>query len=186
MLLADRDRYMLGATVAMRAQLTDAQFEPLDQPSVPLQVVQPDGRIMTVQLAADPTRKGMFAGQFTALSEGAYRLQLAVPGSEDEELTRRIQVRVPDLELENPQRNDALLSEIASRTGGRYYVGADAVLGRSGVPALASVLPDRQKVTYLAGIPDETFKQQSMTWILVVICGALSLEWLLRRLLKLA
>src|SRR4029079_8146493 len=46
MLLADRDRYNLGSTVAVRAQLSDAQFEPLDQASVPLQVIPPSGAIM--------------------------------------------------------------------------------------------------------------------------------------------
>ena len=71
----------------------------------------------------------MYVGQFTALQEGTYRLEMAVPDSDAEQLTRRIQVKVPDLERENPERNDALLSEIAKRTGGLYYVGADAVLG---------------------------------------------------------
>ena len=34
MLLVDRDRYLLGNTVVVRAQLSNAQFEPLDVPSV--------------------------------------------------------------------------------------------------------------------------------------------------------
>ena len=39
-------------------------------------------------------------------------------------------VKVPDLEKDNPQRNDALLSEIANRTKGQYYVGISAAMGR--------------------------------------------------------
>src|SRR6185436_8338004 len=74
MLLVDRDRYLLGNTVAVRAQLSDLKFEPLDVPSVPLEITNPDSTTQTLKLVADKTRKGMYAGQFTALGEGTYRL----------------------------------------------------------------------------------------------------------------
>jgi len=186
MLLVDRDRYLLGNTVVVRAQLTTVQFEPLDRPSVTLKVIRPDSTSEDLQLAADPSRKGMFVGQFTALAEGSYRLEMDVPDSDSEQLTRRIQVKVPDLERENPERNDALLKQIASQTGGQYYVGADAVLGERGVPPLASQLADRTEVTYLAGVTDRDFDENWTSGLLFVICGALCLEWTIRRLSKLA
>jgi hypothetical protein len=186
MLLVDRDRYLLGNTVAVRAQLSDAQYDPLDLPGVALQVVRPDGTSQSLQLAPDASRKGMYAGQFTALAEGTYRLELQVGGGEPEVLTRRIQVRVPDVERENPERNDALLADVAKRTGGTYYVGADSVLGSRGVPALARQLHDRTETTYLAGVTDRDFEFDWMRSLLVLIAGALSLEWLIRRLSKLA
>jgi len=40
-------------------------------------------------------------------------MELPVPESENERLGRRIQVKAPDLERENPRRNDAVLSAIA-------------------------------------------------------------------------
>ncbi len=186
MLLVDRDRYLLGNTVVVRAQLSDAQFEPLDLPNVPLSIVRPDSTGDTLQLAPDPARKGMYVGQFTALQEGNYRLQMAIPGGEAELLSRRIQVKVPDLERENPERNDAVLSEIAKGTGGLYYVGADSVLGGRGMPPLANQLQDRTEVTYLAGVTDREFDHDLMRGLLMMICGALCLEWLIRRLSKLA
>jgi uncharacterized ParB-like nuclease family protein len=186
MLLVDRDRYLLGNTVVVRAQLSNPQYEPLELPGVPLQVVRPDGSTETLQLSPDAARKGMYVGQFTALAEGTYRLDLAVPDSEAEVLTRRIQVRVPDVERENPQRNDTLLAELAKRTGGTYYVGADAVLGNRGLPPLVTQLKDRTETTYLAGVTDREFDFNWMRGLLVVICGALCLEWLIRRLSKLA
>jgi hypothetical protein len=166
--------------------LSNVQFEPLDLPSVTLQVIRPDSTSEGLQLAADPARKGMYVGQFTALEEGTYRLELTVPEGAAEQLSRRIQVKVPDLERENPQRNDALLSEIAKRTGGAYYVGADAVLGSRGVPPLANQLHDRTEVTYLAGVTDRTFEHDWLQGLLIAICGVLCLEWLIRRLSKLA
>jgi hypothetical protein len=128
----------------------------------------------------------MYAGQFTALQEGTYRLELSVPDADEEQLSRRIQVKVPDLERENPQRNDALLSEIASRTGGLYYVGAESVLGAKGMPAIATQLESREKVTYLAGVSDQQFDFYWMRGLLFFICGALCVEWLIRRVAKLA
>ncbi len=186
MLLVDRDRYLLGGTVAVRAQLSNSQFEPLDEPQVTVQIVQPDSTVQNLVLMADHDRKGMFAGQFTALQEGTYRLELTAPGGDDEPLSRRIQVKVPDLERENPQRNDAVLSELAKRTGGIYYVGADSVLGRNGMPEVTGLLKDRTEVTYLAGVKDLEFEERWMWVLLGVICGALFLEWTIRRLSKLA
>jgi len=186
MLLVDRDRYLLGNTVAVKAQLSDAQFEPLDLPGVGLEIVRPDSTSEKIQLMPDPTRKGMYAGQFTALVEGTYRLDLAVPGNGNESLTRRIQVRVPDIERENPQRNDALLSDLAKRTGGIYYVGAESVLGSKGLPPLVTQLADRTETTYLQGVTDRDFNFNWMRGLLIVTCGALCLEWLIRRLSKLA
>jgi hypothetical protein len=186
MLLVDRDRYLLGNTVVVRAQLSDARFEPLDLPSVTLHVVRPDSTSEALQLAPDPGRKGMYVGQFTALVEGTYRLELAVPDTESEVLTRRIQVRVPDIERENPQRNDPLLADLAKRTGGLYYVGAESVLGNRGLPPLVAQLPDKTETTYLAGVIDRDFDFAWMRGLLIFICGALCLEWLIRRLSKLA
>lgn len=186
MLLVDRDRYLLGNTVIVRAQLSNAQFEPLEATSVVLRVVRPDSTTEDLQLAADPTRKGMFVGQFTTLQEGAYRLELPVPENQGELLSHRIQVKVPDLEREAPERNDALLSDLAKSTGGLYYVGADAPLGARGLPSLASQLRDRTEVTYLAGVTDREFEQNWMRLLLFGICGVLCLEWLIRRLSKLA
>ena len=36
---------------------------------------------------------------------------------------------MPDLERENPERNDALLGTLAKGAGGKYYVGLDAAFG---------------------------------------------------------
>ena len=186
LLLVDRDRYVLGNTVVLRANVSNAQFEPLTIPQLPIQVMLPDSTVTTVSLNPDPNRKGMYLGQFTVLQEGTYRIELAVPDSDGEQVTRRIQVKVPDLERENPERNDALLSEIADRTGGLYYVGADAVLGGKGMPPLAAQLNDRTEVTYLPGVVDREYERDWMNGILAIVCGALCFEWLIRRLSKLA
>jgi hypothetical protein len=91
-LMVGQDQYQVGGTVEIRAQLTNAQLAPLVAQTVPLQVFQPGGKVQTITLRPDPSRAGTYAGQFTALDEGDYRLELLVPESTDERLTRRIQV----------------------------------------------------------------------------------------------
>jgi hypothetical protein len=186
MLLVERDRYFLGGAVAVRAALSNARFEPLDAPRTTLEITQPDGAAQRLELTADPQRKGMFQGQFTALQEGVYRLDLPLPENPEERLSRRVQVKVPDLERETPERNDALLSEIARRTGGRYFVGVDAVAPSAGRPPLLAELKDRSETSFLTGVKDREFDREWMRDLLAVVCGALCLEWLIRRLSKLA
>ena len=142
-LLVGQDRYMLGGSVQVRAQLTNARLEPLDVRSVNLQIIQPDGTARTIALRADRSRAGAYAGEFPALLEGTYRLELPLPESQNERLGRRIQVKAPDLERENPRRNDALLSAIASGSGGKYYVGMTSAIATGGKSPLVEQLPDR-------------------------------------------
>ena len=183
-LLVERDRYVLGNTVVVRAQLNNSQLEPLTVPNVTLQIYLPDSTQQSVVLAADPSRAGSYAGQFTVRKEGVYRLELAVPGGEEERLARRIQVKVPDLERENPQRNDALLSTIARDTSGAYYVGLEAAVGSGPDEGpLAARLRDQSRTSIVLDTPDRLWDNQ---WMLLAICGLLCTEWLVRRLLKLA
>ena len=42
-------------------------------------MTQRDGTPLTVPLAADPARKGMYSGQFTVTQEGECRLELGNP-----------------------------------------------------------------------------------------------------------
>jgi hypothetical protein len=116
--------------------------------------------------------------------EGVYRLELPVPEVADERLTRRIQVKVPDLEREKPQRNDALLTEIADKTGGSYFVGLDAALGNNAEPSpLVKQLRDQSRVTIVLDTPARLWDNG---WILGIVCGLFCSEWFIRRLVKLA
>ncbi|MBN1393629.1 MAG: VWA domain-containing protein [Pirellulales bacterium] len=184
-LLVGQDRYLLGNTVEVRAKLYDLRMEPLEAPSVKIEVYAPDESTRGVILEPDPTMPGAFLGQFPALMEGTYRIELPVPES-DERLSLRIQVKAPDLERENPCRNDALLSEIAEKTGGRYYIGMEEALAKQGVPPLVMQLKDRTSTVVLPITPDPREKEDWLRWIMIALCGLLCLEWTVRRLLRLA
>jgi len=185
-LLLDKDRYLLGNTVEIRAQLTDAQLKPLKAATVPLEVVLPDHSVQSLVLRSDPSREGMYAGQVTVLQEGTYRLELPVPESDRERIVRRIQVRLPDLERENTQRNDALLSRIAEDSGGKYYNSIDAAWGPETPDPLVERLKDRTRVSIVSSGPSPESERPWLRMMMLALCGLLCVEWLIRRLLKLA
>ncbi len=188
-LMVSKPRCLLGDTIVVRAHLSDRQFAPLDVSEVEAQLVLPgDQRTpITLKPVKDAPRRGLYAGQFTALVEGDYRVELMIPDSDDAEmLSRDVRARMPDLEIERPQRNDVLLKVMAKKTGGDYYVGVPATVGRLGAPSLSSVIEPNNVPTTLPDTPDTDFDRRLMAWLLAAICGALSLEWLIRRLSKLA
>jgi hypothetical protein len=189
-LLVDKDRCLLGDTILVQAMLTDAQNRPLRAPEITASLVHPNATRTPLVLrnVEGGVREGSFHGQFTAVAEGDYRVELRPPYAElDELLVREIRTRVPALEVEKPERNDPVLTDIALSTGGTYYIGAESVVGApGGQPPLAGVLEPQDLVSYLAGTPDRDFDRRLMAWLMGLICGVLALEWTLRRLNRLA
>ncbi len=188
MLLVDKERGLLGDSIAVRASLFDEQYRPMTAPEVTATLVSPDqGRRDMKLMRSKGEREGMYAGQFMATQEGDYHIELTLPASGEEVVLRRdVRVRIPNLEIERPQRNEPLLSDLATSTRGSYYVGMAAAAGRERIPSLASRLSNMDRETFLPGTPDRPFERQLMSWLLALICGALCLEWLVRRLNKLA
>lgn len=189
-LLVDKDRTFLGEHVTIQAVLTDAQHDPLTADTVDATLVQPDGRRNAIQLKllSDGSREGMYTGQFVATQEGDYRVEVPLPGSADL-LTRDVRVRVPQLEIENPRRNDALLSHAAEQTSGGYFVGIPSTSATSNNEegtSLSQSIAARDLETELPGTPDKEFEEMLMGWLIAIISGILCVEWVIRRLCKLA
>jgi hypothetical protein len=188
LLLVDKDRALRGDAISVRASVTDQQFQPLRDPTIKLTMVLPDKSQQELEISrAAAEREGMYTGRFIASREGDYRLQLTLEGEgEPVVLEREVRVRLPNLEIERPQRNDNLLQQLADQTGGQYFVGMPAAIGANGESALAGIVPSMRRETFLPGTPDRDFQRRLMAWLIALICGVLSLEWLIRRLSKLA
>ena len=193
-LLTDRERCWMGDIVAVQAILKDAQDNPLDYPQVEATIRTPNGVNETITLRSNPAAAspGSFSGSFVAGSDGEFRVSLAVPESPDLDiLTALVTASIPDLEKEKPQRNDAVLERIAQSTGGTYVFQGDfqedlqAVSPVNPLSALQTIPPQDQE-TIIAGTFDRFFKRRLMMWSLAVMTLCFSLEWILRRLQKLA
>ena len=159
-------------------------------PSVEAVILRPDGSSETVALQGtkDSVRPGTFTGQFSANLEGEYRISLPIPDSPERDvLMTPVQANIPDLEKERPQRNDALLSELAEKTQGHYYVGMPAWGVADDDPmSPVQLIQTRNQETVLPGTPDRNFQRRLMIWLLGLIVLCLALEWTFRRLHKLA
>ena len=169
---------MLGQSVRVRTQLYDASLDPLEMESVPLTIIDPYGKPLLPErtLLADKNRPGQFAGSFRAGVQGTWEINLAIPESRDV-LSQKIEVLLPNLESAEPAQNVKLLEEFVSDTGGQY-LSLDQV-GEQ----LAALLPDRSESVMI----DERLKPLwDRQWVLWVIVGCFGLEWLTRKLLKLA
>ena len=190
-LLVDKDRCFKQDTVAVRANLTDAQHNPLTLAEVPANLLHPRGERtpLILKKVKDSARQGEYTAQFTAVDEGDYRVELVVPQSGGEHLlTAEVRARIPDKEIDRPQRDVVLLTTIANRSNAAYYNGMTAAVGKAGIPSLSTRLNERPQddYPYLPGTPDKAFDQRLSFWLLVLIGGVLSLEWIIRRLSKLA
>lgn len=183
MLLVDKEQAIVGEQVMVRAVLKDAQFQPLIQNETIAKLVEPGGRSTNLKLMplADPTQAGVYIGQYITRKTGTYEVQLPIGSLTDQILlSQQTIVRVPAMEIQRPQRNDPLLSELAAKTGGKYSVGLN------GLEAVARTITPREQVNYLPNAPDNEFRQRLNTLLMALIAGALSLEWLARRLSRLA
>jgi hypothetical protein len=188
LLLVDKERCMLGEQVIVRARLTDAQRRPLNVPEVAASLLKPDGTRAPLNLSKikNADRDDMYIGQFTASQLGDHRIELRIPDAVDELLSRQVRVDAPRSETINPLRNDRLLNELTDKTDGEYYIGfADATSSRNR-PALAKVVEPQDALTIIPGTPDRDFDERLMGWLMGLIVGVLSLDWLIRRLSRLA
>ncbi|MFK7770154.1 MAG: VWA domain-containing protein [Mariniblastus sp.] len=189
-LLTDRERCWMGDQVVVQAILRDAQDQPLLLTKVDAVVLRPDGTRQDLSLEAtkNAVRPGTFNGQFTAGSEGDYRISLPIPASPDlEVLTSTVQANIPDLEKEQPQRNDSLLTEIADKTNGYFYVGINSFQSTESNPVSPTkIIQSQDQETFLTGTLDRFFQRKLMMWLLTLLATSLAMEWTIRRLHKLA
>ena len=178
-LMLEKAQYPLGGTVQIRARLLDPQFKDYVTDKVAIEVFTPAGKPISPPptLLADATRPGHFGGSFIASLPGSYKLELPIPDSNDV-LKGSVSVRLPNLEFDHPEQNEPLLRGLARNETGGAYVKLEQAASE-----LPQLLPDRmtQKVQY-----DEPETLWDRDWVMYLLVGLLSVEWLTRKLLRLA
>ncbi len=188
-LLVDNPRAMVGDTIVVRAVLTDEQFEPLNVPEVQAKLLTPSGRISDVRLTPfeGEMRPGTYTGRFVVREAGNHELRLTLGDALAEVLLRQnVQVRLPTVELERPRRNDDDLQELASVTGGKYWKAGGQETAESIQADLLVTIAPQPQTTVLPGTPDALFTLRRNAMLLWLIASALTMEWVVRRLHRLA
>lgn len=187
--LVDNSRAMVGDTITLRAILVDEQFEPLIVDDVNVKVLVPGGAIEEVSLSPIPgdARPGTYGGRYVVRRGGDYEFRLTIGDALGEELLRQnVSVRLPTIELERPRRNDAELIALAKSTGGFYIPVDDGVTDDSITQRLMSEIAPQPQVTILPGTPDVDFARRRNAALLWLIASVLTMEWIVRRLHRLA
>lgn len=201
-LLVDREQALLGDQVIVRAVLKDERYQPLIQSEVIARLIDPARRNVPLSLKpfADGSQPGVYTGQFPVLMPGDYTIQLQLGGIASEEvLSTNIKAKVPAIEMQRGERNDPLLTQLALETGGRYWTGIPRAIelvegetenvtavAAKPRPAIIAAITPQDQVSYLPGAPDRVFQIRWLAWLMAWIAGSLSLEWLSRRLHRLA
>ncbi len=188
-LLVDSSKAMVGDTITVRAVLTDEQFEPLDLPEVPAKLLAPGGRIEDIRLLplqGEP-RAGTYGGRFVVREAGSYEIRLTLGDALNEQVLRQnVQVRLPTIELERPKRNDEDLTQFASMTGGQYIAVDEATPDDRVKDQLIARLRPQPQTTVLPGTPDIDFGARRNAVLMWLIATMLTMEWVTRRLHRLA
>jgi hypothetical protein len=136
-------------------------------------VVRADGREARVILRGEGTTR---AGVWTPDAPGSVRVELAAPPAELNALSATAIVIEPGDERRNLNTDHPLLARLAERTGGRLVAWDET-------DRLAEMVPNRSRIH--AGTPIiETLWDR---WVvLITLLALLSLEWVARRLTRLA
>lgn len=202
-LATDKRRYTLGSIAQLRVTANDAQLKPSLQPTLPVDVIAPSGTLRVVEVSLDPNVPGSYQAHLPLTEEGTWSIRFSIPES-DQRIVRSIQVRMSDLERENPSRNEPLLLRLAGKTGGRYYRspteslpmvkesalyggidffrGSDKDSQAEPIPPITELL----KIRSQRAVPDRDAEEKASKFFLIAVCSFLMLEWALRRLMKLA
>ena len=174
-----RAEVTLGQTVPVRAQCLSPTSEPLEEDEITIEVFQPGGRPVTPQVVLRARRRPArrICRQFSSLGgRRTWQLQLLAEGL-TEPVVEEIRVLNPPLELANLRQDVTALNELVDGTGGKYLTLEEA----------QTALPDlfENKTQYIT-IDEQLQELWDRQWVLYLLVTLLGLEWLTRKLVKLA
>jgi hypothetical protein len=177
-LMLDRSEAVPGQAVNIRAQLYDAQLQPLKSQTVPVSIIESDGSTMKVpsELYADGRGTGQFVNNFRPSRPGRYRVSLQVPESSDV-LQSAVEVVVPNLESLNATQNVALLKELTENTDGTFLPLSELS------QKLPGLLPDRSEPVIIDEQLKTLWDRSSCMYLMILL---LAVEWTLRRVVRLS
>ena len=149
----------------------------------------PDGKISDVRLSQvkDEQRRGTYSGRFLVRKSGNHEIRLSIGDALNEVLFRQnVQVGLPTIELERPRRNDDDLQMLASTTNGMYWKLDQSSSNDELVNSVLDTIGPQPQTTILPGTPDAIFTQRRNATLLWLIASVLTMEWVIRRLHRLA
>lgn len=115
--------YSIGQSVPIRARIRNSAGEPATLPQIEALIKKGESTVATLTLAMESDLPGTYRGQVSGLVPGDYAVSLVLPGFSVEATNVSTMFRIlepPNSELQNVTRNDSLLAQLASLSGGKY------------------------------------------------------------------
>jgi hypothetical protein len=127
-------------------------------------------------MTLDPIGSGQYEGSFGSLEEGDYQFtaSVKVDGKTIGEDRGTFSVGGINVEFQETRMNKALLEQLAARTGGRYFTPTTAQSLAQSVASLPNFKP--REVTRT-----EDIELWNRSWMLALVVGLFSLEWIVRK-----
>ncbi len=174
----DRDVYSIGDRIVINAKLFDRAFKPLEDATLPAALHVGSSHAHELELKAVPNRPGHYEGSAIAAKLGLNELRVQLSPDKDGKrvtATKRFTVEVPRVEFADPRMNRVLLTDLAERTGGKYFDVDEA-------EQIPQALPDRKETLVVRGKPIELWDTSRLLLLLALL---LTVEWALRKSFKL-
>lgn len=173
----DKAVYAIGDTVRIDARVYDASMKPSTEPSVTLfhleqgRAGEPPDRL---ELSLNEVKgRGAYEGSMVASTRGRHDVWLGTPA--ERVAFRSFTVEIPALESRDPRLDRRLLQDIARAGGGEYH-DLDRVL--EAADKLEGISRSQEGLVESDDLWDEW-------WVLLLLTGLLSLEWILRKRVRL-
>jgi len=172
----DRDVYPVGQRVQVTAQLFDSGFDPLERELVPAALKGPGGDSASFELRPVANEPGRYEGTVIATQVGLNEIVVTLDGGGEGlvRVAKQMTVEVPQVEFADPRLNRQLLTAMATRTDGRYF-------DVNQTDELAALVPQRAETIVIRGRPIELWDTSRL---LILLIALLTIEWALRKRLK--
>jgi hypothetical protein len=172
MITTDKDTYLPGETVRLSADISNKNFERMNNAKVVAKVTNPDGLTETIPLDWTGSAEGTYQAELNATGAGGYHVEVdAAQGSENLGTNHTaFQVQDRPVEFYNPSLDSRLLQSVAASTGGKYYP----------LSKMGDIPDDAQ---YFEG--QSSFIEQKELWdvplLFMLLCLSLGGEWFWRK-----
>ncbi len=178
-LFFDRDQYQVGQTMSARLnRLVNSSFSQ-DEPPIVAKWFLPSGKAIATPMQPVEGQTNSYRGALPILEPGVHRIQVQLPLFETP-LAASATAILPPLEIARTTRNETLLKKISEATSAIYCATTDEAL------KLSKQTPSQSEVRLLLGEVDKEYSSRVAGNTLWIVALLLSLEWLLRRLWRLA
>jgi len=164
-LSVDKEEHNVGDPVTVYARLYNDSFLPIGDAQVAAQYTVGDEQT-PIMLRAVPDQPGMYRGDFVALKAGRYKVSTMA----DQKTTVEFSASEPQFELGETAMNEALLRQMASISGGRFFREED--LGELGKEL------NRKPETLHTSRDVEVW---ASPFYFMLMCAVAATEWVLRK-----